>query len=399
MRGIFRPAGLRLRATRAALVAAAFALALLPRGGAAAEPFEINAIASLTGSAAFSGVSTVRTLTILEKLVNAGGGIGGRPLHFVVSDDQSSPQVAVQIVTGLVAKHVAAFLGPGLAATCRASLPLLDNGPVMYCTSPVLYPPAGSYAFVGGASSVDETSVLLRYVVLTRGLKRIALIMPTDATGQEADNTFNLLLARPEYRDVEVTDHEHFGMSDISVAAQVARIKQSNPQAVFAWGTGAPVGNVYRALQDAGLDVPVFGSNGNQVYAAMEQWRAILPHQYYQYALKWPAYAQLSAGPIKDAMAVMYSAMKKDGVRPDGASVSSWDPAMILIDAFRKLGTNATAKQVRDYILSLRDFSGSDGYYDFRIGNQRGLSEKDCIVVRWDASKQTWLPVTGVAAK
>jgi hypothetical protein len=98
-------------------------------------------------------------------------------------------------------------------------------------------------------------------------------------------------------------------------------------------------------------------------------------------------------------MGVMYSAMKADGVRPDGASVSAWDPAMIVVDAFRKLGTNATAKQVRDYILNLRDFSGSNGYYDFRIGNQRGLSAKDCIVVRWDAQKDTWVPVTGVAGK
>jgi len=269
----------------------------------------------------------------------------------------------------------------------------------MYCTSPVLYPPAGSYAFVGGASSVDETSVLLHYVTHTRGWKRIAIITPTDATGQEADNTFNLLLARPEYRDVQLIDHEHFGLSDISVAAQVARIKQANPQTIFAWGTGAPMGNVYRALQDGGLELPVFGSNGNQVYTAMEQWRSILPHQYYQYALKWPVYSQLSAGPVRDAMGVMYAALKKDGIRPDGASVSSCDPAMILIDAFRKLGTNATAKQVRDYILNLRDFSGSDGYYDFSIGNQRGFSVKDCIVVRWDEKKQTWIPVTGVAGK
>ena len=155
--------------------------------------------------------------------------------------------------------------------------------------------------------------------------------------------------------------------------------------------------NVYRGLQDAGVDLPVFGSNGNQTYTAMEQWRSILPRQYYQYALKWPAYAQLSGGPMKEALRVMYTAMKADGVRPDGASVSAWDPAMILIDAYRKLGTNATAKQVRDYILNLHDFSGSSGYYDFRIGNQRGLSAKDCIVVRWDASKDTWVPVTGVA--
>jgi len=95
---------------------------------------------------------------------------------------------------------------------------------------------------------------------------------------------------------------------------------------------------------------------------------------------------------VKDALRVMYTAMNADGVRPDGASVSAWDPAMILIDAFRKLGTNATAKQVRDYILNLHDFfRAAADTNDFRIGNQRGLSAKDCIVVRWDVSKDTWV--------
>ncbi len=386
-----------MRVSRVWIAFVAMWLALLPAGVTAADPFEINAVLPMTGSSAFSGSSMSRTLSIIEKHVNATGGIGGRPVHFVISDDQSTPQLSVQIVNGLVAKHVAAFVGPAIASTCRAAMPLLDNGPVMYCLSPVLYPPTGSYGFAGGASSIDETGVLLNYLHRTRGWKRVAMITPTDATGQEADNVFNQLLARPEYRDLQVVDHEHFGLTDISVAAQIARIKQSNPEAIIAWGTGAPMANVYRALQDAGVDLPVFGSNGNQTYTAMEQWRSILPRQYYQYALKWPAYAQLSSGPVKDALRVMYTAMNADGVRPDGASVSAWDPAMILIDAFRKLGTNATAKQVRDYILNLHDFSGSSGYYDFRIGNQRGLSAKDCIVVRWDVSKDTWVPVTGVA--
>lgn len=386
----------RSRSLRALLIGAMCAFALTLRSAVAADPFEINVVLSMTGSAAFLGQSMSGSLNVVEKHVNASGGIGGRPLHFTISDDQSTPQVAVQIVTGLVAKRAPAVIGPGLASTCRATMPLVENGPVMYCLSTAFYPPPGSYAFVGGASSEDETRVLLDYLHRTRGWKRVAIITPTDATGQEADRILNLLLALPEHRDVQIVDREHFGLADLTVAAQIERIKQSDPQVIIAWGTGAPMGNVYRALRDANVDIPVAGSNGNQVYAAMESWRGILPRQYFQYALKWPAYRQLSGGPVKDAMGVMYSAMKAEAMRPDAASVAAWDPAMILVNAFRKLGTGANAKQVRDYILNLHDFSGSNGYYDFRVGNQRGLSLKDCIVVRWDAQRDTWLPVTGI---
>ena len=39
--------------------------------------------------------------------------------------------------------------------------------------------------------------------------------------------------------------------------------------------------------------------------------------------------------------------------------------------------------------------AGANGFYDFRVGNQRGLTIKDCIVVSWDPRAQAWQPVSG----
>ncbi len=69
---------------------------------------------------ALLGVPAARAADPFEALANKSGGIGGRALHFAVQDDGSSPQVAVQLASGLIQKHVALILGPTLVGPCRA---------------------------------------------------------------------------------------------------------------------------------------------------------------------------------------------------------------------------------------------------------------------------------------
>src|SRR5665213_1714364 len=90
-----------------------------------------------------------------EDWVNQNGGIDGRPLHFTYGDDESQPQVAVQLATEIIAEHPAALMVTGPVANCAAVAPLLSTGPVMWCNSPALHPKPGSYAFASGPDTFD----------------------------------------------------------------------------------------------------------------------------------------------------------------------------------------------------------------------------------------------------
>ena len=48
--------------------------------------------------------------------------------------------------------------------------------------------------------------------------------------------------------------------------------------------------------------------------------------------------------------------------------------------------TTATASQIRDYIVSLHDFAGVNGVYDYRRGDQHGLGIDSVILVKWNAA-------------
>ena len=75
-----------------ALAAAILALAA-PQRSFAADPLEIPTILPLTGPAAFLGKEYAETLKLLEARVNNAGGVAGRPIHFTIADDQTSPQM------------------------------------------------------------------------------------------------------------------------------------------------------------------------------------------------------------------------------------------------------------------------------------------------------------------
>jgi branched-chain amino acid transport system substrate-binding protein len=131
--------------------------------------------------------------------VNKLGGIAGRPLQFVYHDDQTSPQVAVQLANDVLAEKPAVILGSGLLATCAAIAPLMTNGPVDYCLSPSLHPPAGSFTFSSSSSAIDQSAAVVRYYRL-KGWTKIATINNTDATGQANDKAMDDVVARTEIK-------------------------------------------------------------------------------------------------------------------------------------------------------------------------------------------------------
>jgi branched-chain amino acid transport system substrate-binding protein len=358
-----------------------------------AEPVDFNVIVAQTGSGAFIGQAMQQTLTLAAKQVNAEGGINGHPIRMLFEDNQSSPQLDIQLANGLIAKHVAFVVDTGPATVCHAAAPLYVNGPVFYCLSAAFYPTAGGYAFASNAPSKEGMATIISYL-RNRGLTKIAMLAATDTPGQEADALLKQLLAAPENHAMSAVAWEHFNPADISVTAQLAKIKSAEPQALLAWVTGSANGTVMRGINDVGMTVPVFQSNANQFYSQMAAYKTIVPKEFYIYANEFSAYPNVARGATHDVLTKFYATFKSAGMRPDLGAGNSWDAAMILVSALRKLGPAATSTQLRDYILNLHDFVGIDGVYDFRPGNQRGLSGTDFLVARWDSAADTWVGVS-----
>lgn len=366
----------------------------------AAEPYDIHVILPLTGGGAFLGQGHRDSLNILAEVVNKSGGIRGQPLRFVFHDDESSPQVAVQLTNQILADKPAVMLGSSLVAMCAAMAPLLTDGPVDYCLSPAYHPPEGSYVFSSSASAIDQTKAVTRYYRM-KGWTKIATLNNTDATGQQNDKATDLVAALPENKDVQLVAREHFNPTDISVTAQIERIRASGAQAIIAGVTGSPAATVFKGMIQGGLDIDVSPTSGNQVVTQMEQWKDFLPKGLVMGSALFPEHEGIwKLDPrIETAQRDMYAALKTHNETPDNLAATSWDAGLIVVEALRAIGPAATAQQIRSYIANLTDFAGVDGFYNFKDNPERGLGPDSAIVVRYDATKKAfvWLTEPGGA--
>jgi branched-chain amino acid transport system substrate-binding protein len=369
-------------------------LTISPNRVLAADPFEVYAISELTGSASFVSKNEVIALQAFENRLNANGGIGGRPIKFIVQDAASNPQVVVQLTNALIAQKVNLVLGASLASTCSAEQPLLKGGPLAFCLSNAVIPTAGSFMYAASVTTENHVAAGIRFARL-KGLRRVAAIVTTDTSGQNGEQAINDVFADPQNKALTLVDMEHFNPADISVAAQLQRIAAAKPDLLVIWTTGTAAGTALRGLSVAGLDkIPVLISPGNATYEQMAQYTGFLPGELY-----FTLPAAMLEGSVSDPAVRTQIKALRDAMAPlkgqvDISVTAAWDAASIAVNAFKALGLNATSEQLRAYVANLHDFVGVAGHYDFIKFPQRGIGETSEYIGRWDGAKHVWIGVS-----
>ena len=171
------------------------------------------------------------------------------------------------------------IMGSSLVAMCLAMAPLMASDTTQYCLSLAIHPTAGSSIFSASSSSIDQIAAVARYYRM-KGWTKIATLMTTDASGQDGVRSVDGVFNYPENKGImKKVVEEHFDPGDVSVAAQIARIKSSGAQAIIAWTAGAPAATVFRGMTQDDLNLPVAPTSGNQTFAALSKWHTFLPKQ------------------------------------------------------------------------------------------------------------------------
>jgi branched-chain amino acid transport system substrate-binding protein len=396
IRQVFQAAG-AWRAGVAALCGMIAVVQFTTPAFAAEQAVTLDVIIPTSGAGAFLGKAEVDALRLFETVVNEKeGGIRGRPLHFEIQDDQSSPQIAVQLANRVKAKRPAIILGSTLTGACNAMAPLMKSGPFNYCFSPSIHPDAGSFVFTSSVSTYDLQRSLLTYL-RSRGWKKVAFIAATDASGQDAERGIAQALALPENADIKIVAQSRFNPGDVSATAQIEKIKSAEPDILIAWSTGAAVATIFRGVADAGLTMPVATTSGNMTYAQMKEYTSFLPKELYIASSLWPVGLGNTATldpKVAAAQQDFFTVFDKAGLKPDLGATNVWDPALIVTEALRALGPDATAAQIKEHVDGLSGFAGINGIYDFKAVPQRGLDQSDALVTRWSSDRSMWIPVS-----
>ena len=296
-----------------------------------------------------------------------------------------------------MAKHVPVILGSLISSMCNAEGPLVKDGPVVYCMSPIPKPRAGSYMFVSMNTIDEQLEINLRYSE-GRGWNKIAFISSTDASGQAFTESFERMAGKASHRRTTVVLNDHVSLTDTSMAAIVARVKAAAPDVIYAFVTGTGFGTLLRDLQAAGVDLPVICTSADANRTQLASYASLLP-QSGLYFTSFPpqGVGVLPNGPMRSKVMEYLEAMRSHGVEVDVGSFGTWDPFDLILGALRKYGTDATAEQIRSYIANYVGI-GLLGQYNFPARPQRGLDPSAMLTVKWDKARQDFTRSASSAA-
>ncbi|GAB4264182.1 MAG: ABC transporter substrate-binding protein [Deferrisomatales bacterium] len=215
----------------------ALTLATALAGGAApaaAEPgvtdstILIGTSQSFSGPLVFPGTQEIAGIEAYLEHVNANGGIHGRTIQWKWYDDGYKPQDAVANMKRLVEQD-GVFLVHNNQGTSpvMAVVPYLEQKKV-----PLLFPFQGSsklhgkkYVFTSFTYYDTQTSIVTRWLVHTKGFKRIGIIYQDDAYGKSFLGQLEKELAAV---GLEIAEAESVKRGATDVSPQVAKMAAAN---------------------------------------------------------------------------------------------------------------------------------------------------------------------------
>jgi branched-chain amino acid transport system substrate-binding protein len=342
----------------------------------AAEPVTVGAILSITGPYAPLGEPERNALLIAEKDINAHGGVAGRPVHFIIDDDEGKADTAAQLATDLIGQNVAMIIGGSLTPTSNAIARVTGAAKVvqlyMTPTQSVWNTKAGILPNVFEITPRNELEAdrLLSFAKEKLAAKKIA-VLHDDA--QYGSGGSVVVANEAQKANLPIVDDEAFPINATDVTAQLEKIKASGADTVLIW-TASPVAPLaVRQIRSLGLDIHVIGSTG------------IVSDNFLKIAGKDGdgVYADMDLNvthPNAQQGAFLASYRAAYQARPPNFASFAWDAAHIAALALAKTRGNRDADAVAAALVSLPPYRGTTGAYRFTTADHNGIGPSDVHV-------------------
>jgi len=245
-----------------------FALVFLPLGVHAAgraQPIRLGAVLSLSDKAGFVGPLVgepmKEAMTAVVDQVNRHGGVLGRKIELFIEDDETSPARAAAAAERLIKnRKVSAIIGPSLADSALAMIPVCEEAGVpLIVTGPVVAP-FNKWVFLLGAGDVRGAEHMADFAVNQLKAKRIAVVYSANEYGTRGLRDFSAAVKK--YPRVSVVAQEGFDTVESNVTPQLERIEAAAPDLIVLYTNGASAAVIAKDYKQLGMTTPVLGSHG-----------------------------------------------------------------------------------------------------------------------------------------
>jgi branched-chain amino acid transport system substrate-binding protein len=338
----------------------------------------LGAIVPSSGPFAEWGRANTVTLQMLEKQVNASGGVNGAKLRLAILDDATKPAQATNDLRKLAGDEKAlAVAGPLTSSAAEVTFPVANEMKVVATSQASSKPGVAKlnrpWAF---RNTIDE-GVLGRttvpYYKKSFNIKTVAIIFDAkDATAATVGS--KIMPALMKENDIEVlnaSDPLSFNTGDLDVSAQITKMKALNPDGVVVSADYSQAVTVLREMKRQGLVKPVVGSTqliSSAILKAAPEISIVAPATFY---------ATMKGEKPERFVNELQPLLRKTSGLPPEIEPSMYDANIyeivsIYIDAIKKSGVTGKPEdletdrtKIRDYMAKLAGFPGLGGPIGF----------------------------------
>ena len=322
----------------------------------------IGASFELTGAVANYGKSTLNGVRMAVDEVNKAGGINGKKIKLVESDNKSEPSEAGNAVTKLISQDKAiAIIGPATSGSVAAASQIVTDAKI-----PLMAPVATAENitvkdgktkdFIFRACFIDpfQGQVMAEFANKTLKVKNVAILY--DASSEYSKGLTAVFTKTLEKNGGKVVASEAFLAKDVDFKSALTKIKATNPEALFVPAYYEEVSKIIKQAREVGLTCPILGSDGwDSPKLAEIAGKEALNNTYF-----CNAYSAQDKDPNVQNFIKAYKA--KFNAEPDNFSIHGYDGALVVIEAIKRAGSTDGTK-IADEIAKMKDFQVATGKF------------------------------------
>ena len=348
--------------------AAAMAASFGVRAFAADKTVSVGINLPLTGADAQAAAKIKQGAQMAFDEANAAGGAGGYKLNVIVLDDgtatagQYDPAQAATNARKMVSdSSVVAAVGPQMSGSGKAMAPILSQGDLAIITpastNPDITDPKFASQYKPGGKAIYFRTVttdafqgpnMANYYADTLKVKSVYVLDDSGAYGVGIADSFQ---KQAEKRGIKVLGRDQLNPKEADYTTILTKLKPMNPEGLY-YGGVAQAG-VKLAKQSYDILPKIVKGGGDSMHST-----DLLSGAGFPAAEGW--YCTIAAPHVFDKPEVAAWAKKfqdKFGGPPEDYSVTSYDAALVIIDAIKRVaasGKEVNRGNVRDAIQSAK---------------------------------------------
>lgn len=227
-----------------------------------ATAIRVGAIFPLTGDIASYGKAAKRGIDLGVELINARGGLGGRPVQVIYEDDQGQASKAVAAMQKLVSvDKVPLVMGSAASSVTLALCPIANREKVVLITpissSKELTQKCPPFFFRVCPSDVVQASMMAEWFK-EDGRQRAGIIFVNNSWGQGLKDEF---VSRFNALGGQLVAEEAVKEGERDLRVQLSKIKAARPDALYAITYGREGGALLRQAKELGFNQAIYGAD------------------------------------------------------------------------------------------------------------------------------------------